>query len=562
MKRLLLAVSFLAISTTIFAQNNANTIRQRTDLADLVIEGRIIKTTPFWNQSHTKIFTSNLVDISRIFKGEVVGEQIEIITQGGVVGEDFSIIADGLKFTSGVEGVFFLKSNAILPNLGNTQNLAYTSKKNDFIQYHFEEFNPPASDLTGHYKNINSEIWKNIVLSSRTPIRQIKPSRVDATLKKALSIKTDAPEFTDKSIHYTFENVSITNFQTIEFDLYVHASENGLLFGKANVYISYNTDVFGSSIVSNNNLTASKETVILNSAYTLTKSDQATNIVKLEVVSSFSSPGTAPFSLTTVPEKFCHMELPIEDYSALANISFDDFQMIGNSWYVTPRVYDYIPFDRVEVENPINAAVLDKTVLIHYDFDNINVTAEGVDHFLEFDVVASSNVNWTRLGQADVFIGYNGDAFGESPEFSYELNSDMVDFEYISYAQDYPGFFKELYMAQLGPDSLKYITLSTNPKTLAHCKMKVQDCSQRAGLTYSTEYMANLQFYYVKATIPYGEYSFGDTEFGAFNQYICLDSAPIITKIYPKVLRAGVSDVLTIEGRFLKQGIENGSVYF
>ena len=68
MKLLLLAASFLALVTPIFAQKNINTIRQRTDLADLVVEGRVVKTTSFWNEGRTKIFTSNLVDVYRIFK--------------------------------------------------------------------------------------------------------------------------------------------------------------------------------------------------------------------------------------------------------------------------------------------------------------------------------------------------------------------------------------------------------------------------------------------------------------------------------------------------------------
>jgi hypothetical protein len=564
MNRFLLTTSLLlTFSTFVFAQNKINSVRQRTDLADLVVEGHVIETKAFWNADNNKIFTSNLIAISTIFKGKIVGERIEVITEGGVVGNQFSIAVDKPKFTTGLEGIFFCKSRENLSSLGITPNHPFSPATSDcVIQYHFEDFNPPASDLSGSYKNIPSEIWDNIVLSSRAPVQHIKQRKIEDYLKRAFFIKGYTSEFLgEKYIYYTFENVSVSNnFQSITFDIYAHASENGLSFGKANVFFTYSTDVFGSNIVSNSNISASKGITIANSAYTLATTDHSTNVVKLEVTSSFSSPDATLYSLTTVPVQFCHIELDIADFSALANISFDQFQMTGNSWY-----YDggYVPFDRVNVETPINAAVFDTSVIISYNFDNISVTENGSDTFLEFDVVAFSNVEWTRLGQADVFIGYNGDAFGPSPELLYELTPEMQSLGYFSSTGDYPGFFKELYIVQFGEDSLKYMTLSTSPKQLAHCKLKIKDCSQRAGLKYSRVYMDGQQAYFIEAPVNYALYGFGEDDFGEFNQYICLDSTPIITDIYPLLLKAGVSDTLTIKGLFLKQSsLDNGTVYF
>jgi hypothetical protein len=236
MKRLLLFAIFLALSTSIFAQKDTNTIRQRTDFADLVIEGQVVKTTPFWNEGHTKIYTSNLIDVYRVFKGKLFGEQVEVVTEGGAVGNKFSNAVGQPKFTPGIEGIFFCKARENCSHLENTLDVHYTLTGNSLVQYHHEHFNPPASDLSRAYRDLPSELWNNIVLSSREPIRRVKPGGIEARMKKAFNFKTDSPDFTDKSIFYAFENVTVTNnFQNIAFDVHVHVSQNGLLFGKSNL---------------------------------------------------------------------------------------------------------------------------------------------------------------------------------------------------------------------------------------------------------------------------------------------------------------------------------------
>jgi hypothetical protein len=398
------------------AQTKSSDIQIRTQSSDLVVEGKVIECQSYWNADHTQIFTSNLIELSKIFKGNLIGDKVEIITKGGIVDDRFSIVSHQTKFISGMEGVFFCRLVSKTQTLGKSENLAYQLYSNElgFVQYYHEEFNPSAADKTNKYKNIQLEIYNNIVLSSRQPIKKISQN----TFEKKQGVENLPIEVLNPSvaIFFTFENVSFSaNYQKIIFDVYAHASENGVKFGKAKILINYSSEVFGENIASSENATVTKGNVIQNSVYNLTTSDASSEKILIDVTSPDISSSNA-FTLTTVSEKFCHVELKIENLGALANIEFDQFQMTGNCWYIDNNSGKYQLFDRVEVESPIKEGEdPNEFVLINYEFDNISVTESGSDKFLEFDVNAFSNVNWTRLAVAHPFIGYSSVGFGTNP---------------------------------------------------------------------------------------------------------------------------------------------------
>ena len=66
MKHLILRALFLFVG---FSLNAQNPIQLRTERSELVIEGKVVGCRSFWNENHTQILTSNLVEVYKIFKG-------------------------------------------------------------------------------------------------------------------------------------------------------------------------------------------------------------------------------------------------------------------------------------------------------------------------------------------------------------------------------------------------------------------------------------------------------------------------------------------------------------
>jgi Secretion system C-terminal sorting domain len=529
----------------------------------------VIESQSFWNDEKTQIFTSHHVQLYKIFKGEVVGEMVKIITKGGIVDDRFSIVQHETKFVVGMEGVFFcrkVKQPTAIEKVSTT-TCHLTSSELGFIQYYSEHFNPPAADKSAKYKDIKSDVYANIILSARQEIREIMPNSFE---KKLGMIEFPAQELNPSvAIYFTFENVTFTsNYQKIAFDVYAHASQNGIKFGKAKILINYSSEVFGAMAVSSGNVKVTKGEILNMNDYILSTTDQGSEELLIDVTSPSLAQSDAHL-LTTVPEQFCHIELKIQDFGALANISFDDFQMNGNCWYIDERTGQYQLFDRVSVEGPIKGgADPNEFVTIDYSFDNIDVTQSGSDKFLEFDVNAFSNVDWTRLAVAHPIIGYNPDGFGTNPvangRFTHVLSSDLTALGYTSSQDDLSGHIN-LNVSQSSPDSQKYVILTSSPMKLARCKFKILNCDANANLNFGISWMQLFPSYYFGGSpIPFIEYYLSEDGLLSFyDQSLCPENAPIITQIYPKNLRAGVFEILTVKGRNLKKSItDNGKFYF
>lgn len=79
----------------------------------LVIEGEVIEKFSFWGEERRNIFTSNLIRVTKIFKGELTGTNIEIITEGGQIGDTEMSLTNTLHLETGDAGVLFCERTPI-----------------------------------------------------------------------------------------------------------------------------------------------------------------------------------------------------------------------------------------------------------------------------------------------------------------------------------------------------------------------------------------------------------------------------------------------------------------
>lgn len=137
-------------------------LQQRNSNSTLIIEGRVVSSYSFWNESRTMIYTSNRVEVLKIFKGNLSSSSIEIITEGGIVGYRMIKADPSLLLTQGETGIFMcepVKRSRVLPQ--NTTGLsrfqAYASVQG-FIKYDLNE--GTASDAFKKYLDIENELYK------------------------------------------------------------------------------------------------------------------------------------------------------------------------------------------------------------------------------------------------------------------------------------------------------------------------------------------------------------------------------------------------------------------
>jgi hypothetical protein len=59
---------------------------QKVNESTAIFEGKVISKNSFWNASQDFIYTSNVIQVYKVFKGNITSGQVEIISEGGTIG--------------------------------------------------------------------------------------------------------------------------------------------------------------------------------------------------------------------------------------------------------------------------------------------------------------------------------------------------------------------------------------------------------------------------------------------------------------------------------------------
>lgn len=162
-------------------------LNEKAQASVLIVEARVKDKFSFWNDMHTRIFTSNKLEIYKIFKGQVNQAEVELITEGGIVGSDKHTVQPGLELEIGNAGIFFML-NGETPN----QFIPYGGV-HGLIEYDKEI--ETASDPFKQYKNI-PELYKDLTILTG-PCKEYKqlkaPEDQKPNLKATVAINNFNP---------------------------------------------------------------------------------------------------------------------------------------------------------------------------------------------------------------------------------------------------------------------------------------------------------------------------------------------------------------------------------
>ncbi|NNV58020.1 T9SS type A sorting domain-containing protein [Limnovirga soli] len=154
--------------------------------APLIVEGRVINRKSFWNQAHTMIYTSNRVEVYKLFKGNTVPKTIEIITQGGSVGLEYVEASDLLQLENSQTGIFFCEPNRINIRSPFTNAILFDVYSSDqgFLRYDLQK--DEAYAPFANYKNIEAGLYTEIEKKCGGTYKLINPSfNISAAISKA-----------------------------------------------------------------------------------------------------------------------------------------------------------------------------------------------------------------------------------------------------------------------------------------------------------------------------------------------------------------------------------------
>lgn len=190
-KRLVPLVLLVGISTAGWAQCGLMyevPLVTKVQESGLVVEGKVISQTPFWNANQTKIYTRNVIEVYKVFKGTLpplsadavknAPRTVTIITEGGRIGNEWHKVHPNVDFNEGHIGVMLLKASRYpVSHTGNplqrkSDEYEVVASKQGFLKY--DIYHNTASDVFHHYTDINVDVYQTIENLVGQPYQNVK----------------------------------------------------------------------------------------------------------------------------------------------------------------------------------------------------------------------------------------------------------------------------------------------------------------------------------------------------------------------------------------------------
>lgn len=155
-------------------------LNTRTQNSSFIFEGKVISKKSFWNSEHTLIYTSNLVEVYKIFKGNLSAEKVEVVTEGGVVEDQINVAHPALQLKLGNVGVFFAQpTQPLISQKNNTVRLEPYANAQGFIKYNFAD--KTAADPFKIYQNVKKDVYGAIAIQAKQPYKELKSFDINKT---------------------------------------------------------------------------------------------------------------------------------------------------------------------------------------------------------------------------------------------------------------------------------------------------------------------------------------------------------------------------------------------
>lgn len=169
------AVLFCALS---YAQLSEVPLSSRINDSQTIVEGKVLSQYSFWDDNQHNIYTASKIEVYKVLKGNVIYQQLEIITPGGVVGLHKETVEPSLELEVGDVGVYFLYANDLSTSSVFFQT-SFQGRPAAGIQgmVKYDPVEGVAKDVFSTYNDIDTEIYD--IIRQQTTERPLYVQRYD-----------------------------------------------------------------------------------------------------------------------------------------------------------------------------------------------------------------------------------------------------------------------------------------------------------------------------------------------------------------------------------------------
>ncbi len=424
MKQLILfIILFLLAASLVNAQEPAYeiTLADRTTAATHVFTGKVKQSRAFWHEASRKIYTAHEIEVFTLYKGSLSGTTLELITEGGITEDRFSIVCPGVNLQVGDQGLFFAQASAYPHQFFTSAQAELYAGPAGYIEYAYDRINPPARGFYRSYENVEVELIAPIQALMQQAAQPLSLSEGEQRVQAWLNQRGQLATRSDWGIEYYFGYPQITgsNGQYLEFDIEARVTGGSYEYGRAEIYLEYDTIGFLSNVAASGMITVTKGDITTSSDYSIFVTDDQPDRLKIEI--DAADPPIALGEVDGWLEDVIHVKIDISQLTQQIELSFESLLMDGESEYYDPASGTYAQFPFVFAYDSIagasgsftvaeiieffpdtvRAGVRDTLVIVGNDFGAV----KGKVYFRDAD--AFNQVTYMQAPDAAVVWGSN-----------------------------------------------------------------------------------------------------------------------------------------------------------
>lgn len=347
--------------------------------SDYIFEGVVIEQCYYDDPQTGNIYTSNRVQITKIFKGEIVCGTVNIITPGGILNGYEVHVSHQTEFNVGVAGVFLCKNTPYpIPTCGATADnpapVELTQAFQGTIEYLFDYVNAQVEGFNSQFPTIQSfyEFLTlngiNIIycngalieeLQSKAKSRQLPKASLEPLLQRTPTSysldrvfpKSRQSEFASilqkkpnsglgkksTDLQFLISNISLSGTGcTKEYVIEISIKSNvGSTYLEGAVFqLQYNSACMGTNVFSSVSFTRTSDFPASNYDF-VGGFDENSNTIQVSVQYTFTTPNR--IQVTTSPKRLLVVRIPVTNCKVLGNFVMPPIAFNPLTWYGTSQ---------------------------------------------------------------------------------------------------------------------------------------------------------------------------------------------------------------------------------
>ncbi|MDO1500453.1 T9SS type A sorting domain-containing protein [Winogradskyella maritima] len=148
-------------------------------MSSQIVEGKIVSSQSFWDDSASNIYTAYTIDVNKVFKGNITNE-VTIVIQGGVVGLQAEIVSHSIYPKTNDVGVFLLSDNLQSLNVTRSDAMLYRPVLDAQYFYKYSMLDDIASSPLHAVSGIRSRLYQKISDETQIPMVDFKKFEINS----------------------------------------------------------------------------------------------------------------------------------------------------------------------------------------------------------------------------------------------------------------------------------------------------------------------------------------------------------------------------------------------